>query len=172
MKRLSIYIPYRQMTERLGPMVRERILHITCTRNLRSIISDGRVSGNANGSLPSSFGSSRNGFFRRRNAISVFDYRGLSDEAFYDAWCKCGPLTALPKCGYKIAALFLAENVYSQLISWRLWHKEQAYEQMVVPQVEFGYPAPLPLTAIEEILEVRTRYIPSALERILAASRK
>lgn len=97
---------------------------------------------------------------------------GFQTRPSYDAWCKCGPLTALPKCGFKIAALFLAENVYSQLISWRLWHKEQAYEQMVVPQVEFGYPAPLPLTAIEEILEVRTRYTPSALERILAALRK
>ena len=106
-------------------------------------------------------GSSAKGYFRRRNAVSVFDYRGLSDQTFDEAWCKCGPLTAFRKCGYKIAILFVAPGAYGQLISW----KEAAYDQMVVPYVECGYPAPLPVTAIDEILEISTRYYPSKLER-------
>lgn len=166
-KRSSIHIPYRHMTERLAPMVRERVLHITCAQNLRSILAGGEVSGNADGALASSFGSSSNGFFRRRNAVSVFDYRGLSNEIFEESWFNCGPLTALHRCGFKIAILFLAPASHNRLISWRQWHAERAYDQMLVPHVESGYPAPLPIAAVEEVLEVTTRYYPSKLEKLV-----
>lgn len=165
-KHSHIYIPYRQMTERLVPIVRERVLHITCTSNLQSILADGKVSGNANGRLSSSFGSSSNGFFRCRNAVSVFDYRSVPDDKFEDAWSKCSPLTALRNCNFKIALLFLAQESYEHLINWRRWHDDQSYEQMLVPYVEAGYSAPMPLSAIDEILEIRTRYYPSRLERL------
>ena len=170
MKRSKIQIPYRQITEHLAPIVRGRVLHITCSGNLPSILAGGAVSGNADGHLASSFGSSDNGFFRSRNVISVFDYRSVSDAEFEDAWSKCGPFRALQKCGYRIALLFVDQPNHDCLISWKQWQKEQAWEQMLVPYVEAGYPAPLPLSAIEEIIEVRTRYYPSRLERLLEAS--
>jgi hypothetical protein len=129
------------------------------------------VLGNADGRLASSFGSSSNGFFRLRNAVSVFDYRSVSDEEFEDAWSKCGPHQALAKCGYKIALLFLAPDFHGHLIGWRLWQEQQAWAQMLVPHVEAGFPAPLPIEAVEEIVEVRTRYRPGALERALLAGR-
>jgi hypothetical protein len=171
MRRSTIHIPYREITKRLTPLVRGRVLHITCAANLPSILSDGAISGNADGRWASSFGSSRNGFFRVRNAVSVFDYRSVSDDEFEDAWMKCGPHRALSQCNYRIALLFLASESYKRLISWKLWAKEEAWEQMLVPHVEAGYPAPLPVSDIEEILELRTRYYPSRLERALWAAR-
>jgi hypothetical protein len=158
------------MTARLGPIVRGRVVHITCARNLRPILKAGAVSGNSDGRLKSSFGSSANGFFRQRNAVSVFDYRSVSNAEFEDAWCKCGPLTAFPKCAWRLALLFLEPEHCNVLQGWQSWHREQAWEQMLVPDVEAGYPAPLPISAIEEILEVRTRYYSSRLEREIAGS--
>ena len=151
-------------------MLRGRVLHITCARNLPSILAAGAVLGNADGRFPSSFGSSANGFFRVCNAVSVFDYRSVSDEEFKDAWLKCGPHRAFTQYGYKIALLFLAPHSHDRLISWRRWHEQQAWEQMLVPYVEAGFPAPLPIDVVEEIVEVRTRYRPGPLERALLAA--
>lgn len=171
MKRSTVRIPYRQITTQLTPIVRGRVLHITCAASLRSILADGAVSGNADGRFASSFGSSKNGFFRLRNAVSVFDYRSVSDVEFEGAWMKCGPHRAFAQCRYRIVLLFLAPESYPRLINWERWRQEQAWEQMLVPYVEAGYPAPLPLDAIEEILEVRTRYYPTRLERAIWAAR-
>jgi hypothetical protein len=170
MKHMKIYIPYPKITERLVPLVREKVLHITCSAHLPSILAAGGVSGNADGRFRSSFGSSANGFCRTRNLVSVFDYRSVPDDEFERLWSWCGPYTALLRCQSRIALLFIKELNCDSLVSWKAWESEQAWEQMMVPYVEAGYPAPLPLEAIEEIVEVRTRRPVSSLERALQKS--
>ena len=172
MKHTKIYVPYAQITERLVPMVRGRVLHITCSAHMSSILAAGEVSGNADGRFKSSFGSSSNGFCRTRNLVSVFDYRSVPNDEFERLWTWCGPYTALLKCQSRIALLFIRPVSCDCLVSWKAWQKEQAWQQMMVPYVEAGYPAPLPLNAIEEIVEVRTRRPVSALERALQRSWK
>jgi hypothetical protein len=169
-KRSKIFIPYAEIKERLTTIMRGRVLHMTCNGNLQSILSAGEISGNADGRFASSFGGSRDGYFRKRNAVSVFDYRhSVPDSEFESAWGKCGAHTALHLCNFRIVLMFLSEEFFDHLISWKEWSLEEAWEEMLVPFVEAGYPAPLPLSAIEEIIEVHTRYNPSPLEKALAA---
>jgi hypothetical protein len=172
MTRTKIFIPYRRITEELAPLVRGRVLHITCARNVSSILKAGGILGNMDGRFTTSFGSAINGFFRRRNMVSVFDYRSVSDARFEAAWGDCGPHIALRTCRYSIALLFVAPAFHDALVSWTTWKQEEAWEEMIVPDVEAGYPAVLPIAAIEDILEVRTRYYPTALERAIDAARK
>ena len=137
-------------------MIRGRVAHITCARNLRSIRKRG-ILGNADGTLSSGCGFASNSYFRLRNHVSLFDGRTCPPDVFANEWMKCGPHLALSSCSYRIAILFLHANSYSALVPWTAWKDEEAWSQKIVPHIECGHPAPVPPSAIEEVVVVRSR---------------
>ncbi len=62
-----------------------------------------------------------------------------------------------------IAILFLQPAAYDALIPWTRWKDENALDEMVVPYVEAGYPGPLPLRLVAEIISVEITEDPNSL---------
>jgi hypothetical protein len=127
---------------------------------------------NPDGRLASSFGSSSRSFFRLRGRVSCFDYRDLTEERLRDTFWRCTPWQAGRHCNYAIGIYFLSSAACAVLESYRRWHEEEAYTEMVVPYVEAGHPGPIPLTAIDELLRVSIEHVPHPLELALERVRR
>ena len=143
------------------------VFHVTKLAYLPSIVECGEIRPNADGALPTTFGSSKNAFFRNRNCVSLFDYRLEPTEEIKDFRRRCYPFRpAYPPNG-AIAILILQPTVYDALIPWTMCKEENALSEMVVPYVEAGYPGPLPLRLVAEIMSVEITEDPKSLAAVL-----
>lgn len=140
-----------------------KVFHVTRLTYLPLIIECGEIRTNSDGVLPTTFGFSDNASFRNRNCVSLFDYRPEPTEEIRNFRLRCYPFRpAYPPNG-GIAILILQPNVYDVLIPWTLWKEENALREMVVPHVETGYPGPIPLNLVEEIISVEITEDPKSL---------
>lgn len=126
------------------------VFHVTRLRTLPSILADGEIRHNRDGSLSSGFG--YNSFFRNRGYVSLFDYRAELSSAVQNYRDKCSPfqMARPPESG--IAILFLNPLFYSALVPWSLWSDEAAHTEAVVPYVEAGYRESIRVEQIAEIV--------------------
>ncbi len=129
------------------------IFHVTLLSNLHKILKTKVV--NAAGGGEKTFGFGSNGFFRKRECVSMFDLREPNHEEFDFSLMKCHPLQPLTTKGRSVAVLFLADSAYPRLVSWSHWKKEEAWSQMIVPYVEAGFPGPLCLNDVSRIAIAR-----------------
>jgi hypothetical protein len=151
----------------LLPLLRGRALHVTCAAHVPAIAAAGAILPNSDGSFTSSFGSSTRSFFRLRGCVSVFNYRSATDERIEDSLWRCSPWQMGRRCKYELAIYMLSPATCAVLESTQLWHEQQAYDQMVVPQVEAGHPGAIPLSAIDELICVSIDHQSDWLERAL-----
>ncbi|MET0070269.1 MAG: hypothetical protein ABW096_09510 [Candidatus Thiodiazotropha sp.] len=133
------------------PILANRVFHVTPTTNIDAIRECGSLLPNTDQQWTSPYGNSKNGFFRLKNCVSFFDYRCYGTKEWSDNAFKCSPTQILDRFP-SITFLFLNPNTYKMLISWEQWKIEQAWRQRVVPYVECGYPGPVPLSQITELL--------------------
>jgi len=140
--------------EELLPRLIGRVFHVTCGVNLAGILQRSAVLTNDDGSLTTTFGSSANSFFRNRSCVPVFDYRSVSDSDLKESLMNCSPWQPADRCASHLAFLFLSTEASSKLRPWMEWKTTKSFSEMVVPYVEAGYPGPIPIEAIEEIVEV------------------
>lgn len=135
----------------LFPYLDGRVFHVTKESYLLSIFDCGEIRPNQDGSYATSFGSSKDSFFRNRGCVSLFDYRSATAEQFKQFSERCLPTQpASPESG--IAILFVSESVYPVLLPWTLCKEEQAYSEMIVPYLEAGHAGPLTLKNINEVI--------------------
>lgn len=174
MKRTTVTVKETELRERLYPLISGRVFHVTRLENVVQIVCSGGIAPNVDGALASTFGSSGNSYFKNRGCVSVFDLVHPSVAEIEEYLPRCWPFqTARP--GEGIAVFFLSPKVHDGLLSWHGWREEQALSEMVVPFVEAGYQGMLPLSAIEEIIEVLVEEVPDsiqAMHRRLAAERE
>ena len=137
------------------PVLSGRIFHGTPTANMPLIKQSGALIPNSELLQVSKFGNSSNGFFRKRNCVSFFDYRCCGSKYWEEHAHKCFPTLILERGrGDKISILFLHESKFNKLIPWTLWKEEEAWGDRVVPYVEAGYNGIVPLRYITEELIV------------------
>jgi hypothetical protein len=153
------------------------VFHVTKLVNLPLILQCNEIRPNPDGSLPSTFGSSINSFFRRRGCVSLFDYRPevsgeLSSEELYDFRCRCWPFQpAQPEKG-GIAIFILDPAEYPVLETWERWKETKSFSEMVVPHVEAGYPGPIPLHLIKKIITLEVTEDPNSFAAVYRAAAK
>lgn len=148
-----------------------RVFHVTRLSYLPSIVECGEIRPNRDGTLQTTFGPSNNAFFRNRNCVSLFDYRPEATEEIEDFRGRCYPFRpAFPPNG-GIAILILQPAAYDALIPWTRWKDEKALREMVVPYVEAGYPGPLPLCLVAEIMSLEITEDPKSLAAHLRKNR-
>ena len=134
---------------------------------LTSIIECGEIRPNADGALPTTFGSSKNAFFRNRNCVSLFDYRLEPTEEIKDFRRRCYPFAPARPPNGPVAVLILNPEVCGVLVPWTKWKEEEAWSEMVVPYVEAGYPGPLPFRLVSEIISVQQTEDPHSYAAML-----
>ncbi len=132
-----------------------RVFHVTKQTYLSSILEDGQIKPNADGALPSTFGSSYNAFFRNRNYVSLFDYRAEPTEDIQFYRRKCRPLFPAEPGEEGVAILIFKSEVLSSIVPWTRSKEEGVPSEMVVPYVEAGHLGPISIELIEEILCVK-----------------
>lgn len=129
-----------------------QVFHVTKLAYLPSIRADGEIRPNTDGALQTTLGSSTNAFFRNRGCVSLFDYRSAPSPEIEDFRYRCYPFQpAAPDKG-GIAIFLVKPEALEVLIPWTRWREEGALRETVVPHVEAGYPGPLQLAMVSEII--------------------
>lgn len=147
----------RRETESLDDIdayLQGHVFHVTKLSFLSSIDQDGEVKPNRDGVLQTTFGSSKNSYFRNRSCVSLFDYRPVATEEIKAFRQRCYPFQPIVPGNSGIAILILQSEAYDNLIPWTHWKDEKAWSEMIVPHVEIGYPGALPVRLIAEIISV------------------
>lgn len=152
MKKTEIHIEKGGPLQQLMPAPEGKVFHVSKFKYWPKIEKHGKIIPNKNGDLETSFGSSKNSFFKNKDCVSVFDYRNIHDDKPQEHMDKCRPTKPLsPEEG--IVIFVLSEETYSSLITWENWKREDL-RQMVVPYVEAGYPGAIEVALIDEMIFV------------------
>ncbi len=137
------------------PALLGRVFHVTPENNMSLIKQSGALIPNSELLQMSRFGNSSNGFFRRRNSVSFFDYRCYGTKHWEEHAYKCFPTQFIKHVpNDRISILFLHESKFDKLIPWTAWKAEEAWSDRVVPYVETGYKGIVSLSEITEELIV------------------
>ena len=162
MRRRVLRVKETKLQERLYPLVRRRVFHVTRQQYLASILEDGGIRSNESGILPSTFGSSDNSFFRNRGCVSLFDLRHATTEQVRTHLPDCWPFQPAEP-GSDIAIFVVSPAAYDRLIPWDRAKEEGALSEMILPYLESGFPKFLPLELISEIIEVAVLEVPGSV---------
>lgn len=150
----ELIVSPKDKAERLLPLLLGRVFHVTYRKYLDGIIERGGILGNADGSLPSTYGAWYQGYHKLKNRVSFFDYATPTSLEIEDTFDRCAPWDqCAPSEG--IAILFLDPSHHDKLIPWSESVDLGVYDKMIVPWVEAGYQDRVPWEAIEEVLLVR-----------------
>jgi len=152
-------------------MLEGRVFHVTRRPFWEAIVTSGEIRPNADGCLPTTFGSSSNSFFKNRGCVSIFDYRSPADETIREFRMRCWPFQPAMAGGEGIAVLILKVSTYGNLVPWTKWKEENALREMVVPYVEAGHPGPIPLSEIEQVILLHVAENPTSLSARLRRAR-
>lgn len=162
--------PETEALRRLLPLLMGRVFHISRSEYLESIQRTGQISTNEHGQLASTFGASRNSYFKNRGCVSVFDYRNPPEDKFEQFMGRCSPTAALtPEC--PIIVFFLSEATFTKLLPWTGWKIDGHPSEMILPYLEAGYPGPIPLDKIDEVIRVTATEEPNSLVSVMKRAR-
>ncbi|WP_422506241.1 hypothetical protein [Stenotrophomonas sp. GZD-301] len=154
----------------LEALLESRVFHVTRRQNMQAILCSGALLPNADGQFETTFGSSANSFFRLIGCVSVFDYRMQEVPNIAEYRGRCYPFQAARPGGAGIAILMLKPESYQELLPWTEWSSSGDLSQNIVPYVEAGYPGPLPLSMIDEVLFVRITEDPDCFAALVRRS--
>jgi len=149
----ALHVHYRDLEKVLLPQLSNRVFHVTTDSAVAQIISEGVVRSNSDGRFRFTFGQSQNSYFRKRNCVSVFDLRSATPEQIDDSLEKYYFLNP-SFTDNRPVYLFLNTCCSGRLVPWIRWKEESAWDDIVVPYVEAGYPGDLDLGLIDEVLRV------------------
>ena len=146
-----------------------RVFHVTKLAYLDAILASEEIMPNGDCSLPTTFGYLANGYFRKRNCISLFDYRLQLTDEIKDFRTRCWPFQHAHD---GIAILILNPSIHADLIPWTRWKEEKAFSDQVVPYVESGYPGSISTKLIDEIICLTCEEDPNSIAAMLQKARK
>ena len=165
----------RRETESLddiSSLLEGRVFHVTKLAHLDAILTEGEIKPNGNGALPTTFGYVANAFFRKRNCVSLFDYRLDPTDQIRDFRTRCWPFQPARPGSDGIAILVLKPDVHAALIPWTRWKEENALSEMIVPYVEAGYPGSISIDLIDEVICLKIEEDPNSFAAMLRKARR
>lgn len=163
----------RRETESLSDievLLEGAVFHVARREHWPAIEASGALLPNPDRSLPTTFGSSANSFFRNRGCICLFDYRAPPDDTIREYRRRCYPFQPAAPGNAGVAILVLNQSVHGELLPWTLWKEAGALDQMVVPHVEAGYPRPIPLRLVDRMILLRVEEDPESFAAVVRAS--
>jgi hypothetical protein len=166
MKITRLHFSESGLLNSLLPYLEGRVFHVTKESYLDSILECGEIRPNKDGSYDTTFGSSTISFFRKRGCVSLFDFRSATQKQLDMFLGRCSPTQpASPEDG--IAILFLNDSIYQELLPWTMRKEEEAYREMILPYLEAGYPGPIAVEKVDEIIIVSVVEDPESFVSVL-----
>jgi hypothetical protein len=147
-----------------------RVFHVTRLKNWPRIQEDGRILPSPGERAEITFGRASNGFFRKRECVSLFDYRTEPTDKVREFRARCYPFRPAMPPSEGIAILIIKQEAYGQLIPWTSWKDEKAFDHVIVPHAEAGYPGPLPIDLIEKVICLTLTADPMSLAAVVPSN--
>lgn len=152
-------------------LVEGQVFHVTKVENWPKIIRADGLLPNLDDSFATTFGSSKNSFFRRLGCVSLFDWRDQPNEEIDVFRRRCWPFQAAKPGGDGVIFMLAKQEIYGQLVSWKKWQEARAFDQMIVPFVETGFPGKLSLDHFKRFALYKCKpEKPGSLADIVASS--
>jgi hypothetical protein len=150
-------------------MLAGHVFHATRRSSYDRILACGEIKPNRAGTLPKGFGYA-NGFFRRRNCVSLFDYRPRPTPDILEFRRRCSPFQLAEPGGEEAAILIFKPEIETRLIPWTLWCGEQAWRDVVVPYVEVGHLGPIGIDMVSEVVFFKCIEDPTSFAALLRSA--
>jgi len=144
-------------------MLQGHVFHVTKRAYWPAINESGALLPNPSGVLPTTFGTSKNSYFRKRGCVCLFDYRQAPTEELQVYRRRCHPMQAAKPGEEGISILLFESSLYERVISWEGWKKEEAFSEMVVPYAEAGHLGPIPLSEVSTVIHLRKTKVTNRL---------
>jgi len=61
---------------------------------------------------------------------------------------------------------FTSEHIHLNLLSWKLWRRENAHQETILPYYETGHPDPIDLRYITKILKIIVNRYPDSFANL------
>ena len=148
-----------------------RVFHVTRLTNWPRIQEDGHILPSPGDRAEQTFGHASHGFFRKRGCVSLFDYRTAPTDTVRDFRARCYPFRPAMPPSEGVAILIMKREGYRKLIPWTAWKDEEAFDYVIVPHAEAGYPGPLPIDVIEDVICLTLTEDPTSLAAVLRRTR-
>jgi len=149
-------------------VIEGHVFHVTHLAYLPSILECEEIRPNRDGTLLTTFGFSENSYFRKCNCVSLFDYREKPPDDPLPFRKRCDPFRPARPPSEGVAILIMEPLAYVNIIPWTKWKDEKVFGEVVVPYVEVGYPGPLALSLIAEIIKVEITKDPKSHTAMLS----
>jgi hypothetical protein len=172
MRELEVHLSIHEPLAEFEASLEGCVFHVTNRAHWPAILASGAISPNTDGQLPTTFGSSRNSYFRNRACVSLFDYRDPPDEDIHFSRSKRWPLQPEARSTSGLTFAFLSPQSYARLIPWTNWKLDGAPQEMIVPHIEVGHPGPIPLADIELVTHLLVDEDPNSLGSRLRNARQ
>ncbi len=135
-------------------MLQGQVFHVTKRAYWKEISELGAIVPNSNALLPTTFGVSKNSYFRNRGCVSLFDYREPETEEIKKYRSRCDPMQAAEPGADGISILIFEKSLHARFVSWEGWKKEAAYSEMIVPYVEAGHRGGINIDEINKVIHL------------------
>lgn len=152
-KKIAITCEKSRLREKILPLLKEKVFHVTSSEAYQAIVRDGVIKSNINGCYKYTFPQSEISYGVKRGYVCLFDLRSKRNDVIEDALMKFYFLNP-PSCHNMPIFLILSQQLYSSLIYDTEAKKEIGYGEMYIPHVECWYPGNIPLEYIDKIIEV------------------
>lgn len=153
-----VSIRAEELEERLLPILRGLVFHVTSRLGYEGIVAEGAILSNRDGRLGNTFPQSASSYGRKRGCVCLFDLRDVSDEHLF-GYDRNGTVGALDKFYFLNPGPFannpfffvLDEAFHGGLIPWTAGNPPE----MRIPYVEAWYLGQIELTKVQKVIDVR-----------------
>ena len=168
MRESVLEVDYSNLNERVLPILRGRVFHVTSRERFDRIVASGSVRSNADGSLGNTYPQSAVSVGRHNHYVCLFDLRNQSEENIQ--WgLNCFYFLAPAPLGEDVVFLLLDPRYHSKIILWDDIKADVPIGEFHIPHVECWYADSIPINEFSEALHVKVRRPPIAPDSLLAA---
>lgn len=153
MKRTSLRVATNDLEAAILSRLIGRVSHVTTRAALACILHDQALRPDQDSSL--GYGSTNTSYFRSRGCLSLTDLRHASQQEVEHSLTQFYFLNPqLAECDYPVFFVFTSQ-IYDHLIHWSEWRNRTIDQGVrIVAPTEAGYPRDIPLSHVDEIIEV------------------
>jgi hypothetical protein len=151
-----------ELQEKLLPLLRDNIFHVTSRSAFQKIIKSKYIKSNQTGEFPFTFLQSQISYGRNRGYVCLFDLHFRNEEEIKNAISFFNHISPR-KLGNNLAFLILDEIHNNKLISYKTAYSEVEYREMYIPKIECWYPGDLPIGHIKEVIKVSIQRRPPSM---------